>query len=346
MSAVKIRQPRQFLVPGGDGGTMTLDDMELFEHSDSSLGEWARRVLAIEREKTLDEIGADRLLPRGVIDPTVEGGILVASLVNRSGQVWQGTSWGWPEAPVDMDDTIDMDEAAVAFVARAQMEGANAVLFRDPLPLGIIGAGDGAKPAGAIDPPANSVMVAIVDAFDKNAVLELVAVAPGPRIHRRHDGQWFEDTAWVDVFKSVKPPPMVKLEEAMLASVVSQVDSATAGEPFQPFKADDRGKYMVASSAYLEELAAESDAAMIASNLALVAVAGKNLSPKDMKNTEQLRRYWLYGKGAAKIRWGTKGSWTRCYKNLVKYLGPMTPGYCTNMSQRLGGQGVATHVGD
>lgn len=343
MTTVNARKPRQFLVPGGEG-TMTLDDMELFEHAESPLGHWARRVLAVEREKTLDEIGVDRFLPRGVYDPEVEGGILVASLVNRSGQVWTGSKWDWPEAPVDMDATIDMDEAAVAFVARAQMEGANAVLFRDPLPLGVIGAG--APAAGSDAPPDNSVMVAIVDAFDKNAVLELVAVAPGPRIHRRHDGQWYEDPEWVDVFKSVKPPPMVKLEDTMLASVVSQVDSATASQPFQPFKANDRTKYMTASSAYLEELARETDAAMVASTLALVAVAGRELSPKDIKNTEQLRRYWLYGKGAAKIRWGTPGAWRRCYRNVVKYMGPMAPGYCTNLSQRLGGQGVATHVGD
>lgn len=42
----------------------------------------------------------------------------------------------------------------------------------------------------------------------------------------------------------------------------------------------------------------------------------------------KLRRYWLYGKGAAKIRWRTPGDWTRCYKQLAKYMGPRAKGYC------------------
>jgi len=45
-------------------------------------------------------------------------------------------------------------------------------------------------------------------------------------------------------------------------------------------------------------------------------------------NAEKLRRYWLYGKGAAKIRWNTPGDWTRCYHHLMKYMGPRAKGYC------------------
>src|SRR5690606_25528841 len=77
----------------------------------------------------------------------------------------------------------------------------------------------------------------------------------------------------------------------------------------------------------------------------LVAVAGRELTPKDVASTERLKRYWTIGKGAAKIRWGTPGAWRRCYRHLVKYVGPkIAPGLCTNLSQRLGGPGVATHV--
>jgi hypothetical protein len=43
---------------------------------------------------------------------------------------------------------------------------------------------------------------------------------------------------------------------------------------------------------------------------------------------ENLRRYWTVGKGGAKIRWGTKGDWTRCVRQLSKYLGPRSKGYC------------------
>lgn len=44
---------------------------------------------------------------------------------------------------------------------------------------------------------------------------------------------------------------------------------------------------------------------------------------------EKLRRYWTVGEGAAKIRWGTPGDWTRCVEHLSKYLGPRAKGYCS-----------------
>ena len=43
---------------------------------------------------------------------------------------------------------------------------------------------------------------------------------------------------------------------------------------------------------------------------------------------EKLRRYWTKGPGAAKIRWGTPGDWTRCVRHLSKYMGPRAKGYC------------------
>ncbi|MFD5027004.1 hypothetical protein [Streptomyces sp. NPDC058373] len=49
---------------------------------------------------------------------------------------------------------------------------------------------------------------------------------------------------------------------------------------------------------------------------------------------EQLRRYWSSGAGAAKIRWGTPGDWTRCNRQLSKYLGPRAKGYCQRLHKR------------
>ena len=45
-------------------------------------------------------------------------------------------------------------------------------------------------------------------------------------------------------------------------------------------------------------------------------------------NAEELRQYWTRGKGAAKIRWGTPGDWTRCVRQLSKYMGARAKGYC------------------
>lgn len=48
-------------------------------------------------------------------------------------------------------------------------------------------------------------------------------------------------------------------------------------------------------------------------------------------NTATLRRYWATGPGAAKIRWGTAGDFTRCSRQLQKYLGPRAKGYCARL---------------
>ncbi len=46
----------------------------------------------------------------------------------------------------------------------------------------------------------------------------------------------------------------------------------------------------------------------------------------------RLKRYWTTGEGGVKkIRWNTPGDWTRCERELRKYLGPRAKGYCSNL---------------
>ena len=45
-------------------------------------------------------------------------------------------------------------------------------------------------------------------------------------------------------------------------------------------------------------------------------------TPSDLKNVMKLQNYWTRGKGALKIRWGTKGDLTRAHRHLSKYVGP------------------------
>jgi len=45
-------------------------------------------------------------------------------------------------------------------------------------------------------------------------------------------------------------------------------------------------------------------------------------------NAETLRRYWSSGAGAGKIRWNSPGDWTRCTRQLAKYMGARAKGYC------------------
>lgn len=48
-------------------------------------------------------------------------------------------------------------------------------------------------------------------------------------------------------------------------------------------------------------------------------------------NAETLRQYWGSGQGAARIRWNTPGDFTRCTRQLRKYLGSRAAGYCARL---------------
>lgn len=357
MSAAQT--PRTFEVPealvaAGHSLTVDLDVLDREVEFPGEFGEWAEKVLFTENTKTLEDVcGNARLLPRGILSSVQldDDSVLITGLVNSDGRVWdkQFNVWKAPDEDVDVvNDTIILDDDEVAFVARALREGADEVWFRPFIPKAFVSAAVATPAEGdptAQEVPAGSAIVAVVDPIDEDAVLEMLAITPGPKTLRRHDGQWFEDPAWVEVLKSVKPPKIVKLDEAQVASVSTQVDRSTADQDWEPFDIDTREQYQIfTASAYLQELKNESDERALFS---LVAVAGRELTPKDRLATERLKRYWTVGKGAAKIRWGTPGSWRRCYRHLVKYVGPkVAPGYCTNLAKRLGGHGVATHVGD
>ena len=69
-------------------------------------------------------------------------------------------------------------------------------------------------------------------------------------------------------------------------------------------------------------------------NKAITAAGGAD---RNRGNAEKLRRYWTYGKGAAKIRWKTPGDWTRCYRQLAKYMGPRAKGYCALRHREMNG---------
>lgn len=362
--------PRTFEVPSalvasGYAPTVDLDTLDRAVEFPDEFGEWAERVLYQENTKILSDVCGDmRLLPRGILASYTldDESIIVSGLVDSDGRIWDRdfNAWGTPSDSIDIEnDTIILDDDEVAFVARAFREGADEVWFRPYIPKAFVSSvtaapppppdrtGRKAKsppvPPTASEVPSGSAIVAVVDPIDEDAVLEMLAITPGPRVLRRHDGQWFEDPAWVDVLKSVRPPKIVKLNEAQVASVATQVDRATDDQDWEPFEVDDREQYQIfTASAYLQDLKNETDEIALFS---LVAVAGKELSPSDIAATERLKRYWTVGKGAAKIRWMTPGSFTRCQRHLRKYLPPhMVNGYCMNLCKRLGGSGVACRI--
>jgi hypothetical protein len=44
------------------------------------------------------------------------------------------------------------------------------------------------------------------------------------------------------------------------------------------------------------------------------------VTPKGVEGARKLREYWVHGKGAVKIAWGTPGDFDRCVSHLRKYV--------------------------
>lgn len=148
------------------------------------------------------------------------------------------------------------------------------------------------------------IYMAIVSPDDPQAVMELVSLIPVSKesvatsTWKRKPGVWEKDDSILSDLKSPTPPPVVVLDDDTLKIVLEQIDSAAK-----------------TASAYITD-------SIISS---LIAAGGVD---RNRGNAEKLRRYWLYGKGAAKIRWRTAGDWTRCVRQLSKYMGPRAKGYC------------------
>ena len=312
-----------------------LDELELVAWHETDAATWSRRVLKNEQAKVLKPmLGDDPKLPEGLLAAGTDS--LVIGLT-RNGLMWGGEEW------VENDEmwgaTTELSADDVAFVARAFNEGCESVLFRPYFPLAWIPEESmtAAAPKPKSDLPPGARLVAIVDDLDKSAVLELIALAKGPTLYRRHDGKWYEDDDWLIPLRSIDPPSVVVLKDDVAEDVTKQVDEATKGMEFEP-KVVKSKKLRSSAFQEVDDVLGEIEEKVI--------LAYAVPTPQGVKGTEKLKRYWTIGEGGlVKIRWGTPGSWTRCQRHLVKYIGPKAKGYCTNLCQRMGGFGVACHVG-
>ncbi len=328
-----MKTPRTFPAPAVvGGGAYTCDELEMLSGDNSELGVWAGRTYRKERDRLLESLSALTVLPQLAIATDEYGDDCTVALKYDDRYYASG---GWLDDPTALVmeptryENCSADDAA--FAARAFNEGVEMVYFRPVMPAAWLDELATSLVAAA-DVPEGAKFAAVVDELDKTAVLDLLAVAPGPIVFRRHDGKWREDTTWLHVLKSVKPPPLVIIQPEQLESITAQVDTATAGQPFDKNAEDDESdETAVTSSAYDPIVARD---LQIGITLALRAAGNP---AKGAAGAERLRRYWLTGKGAAKIRWGTPGDWTRCVKHLSKHLGPRAKGYCQLMHGRATG---------
>jgi hypothetical protein len=182
--------------------------------------------------------------------------------------------------------------------------------------------------------------MAIVADDDPRAVMDLVAIVPAsstsnaPMTYKRDKGKWVREEKILNDFKSATPPPVIPLDSSTLNDVLLQVDESTMTA--SGIYSVDRlltvlwGPSKSIANEYAEEFikTIEKNLYFDQSFKAVFAVAAAGGLDRNRGNAEELRRYWTAGKGAAKIRWGTGGDWTRCVRNLAKYMGPRAKGYC------------------
>jgi hypothetical protein len=157
------------------------------------------------------------------------------------------------------------------------------------------------------DVPAKYLAIVSPDAPD--AVMDLVAIVPEtkttttPVLYRREGGTWVRNDQILMDLKSVTPPDVVELDDQeVLNDVLKQTDAAMQASAYLDF------------SIFWEKVVEP-----------ILAAGGFD---RNRGNAEELRKYWTRGKGALKIRWGTPGDWTRCVRQLSKYMGQRAKGYC------------------
>lgn len=244
---------------------------------------------------------------------------------------------------------IELSVDDVASVIRALQEGADGLILKSYAPIAHLDM----PLVAAMTPqetglPEGSVIVAVVDENDQAAVLELLGVAPGPVVMLREAGTWTPSDEWRTAMTGVSPPPVVTLEDPeVIESVISQVDAydpdaqRAADEAAEAAAegaelSDEEDPEPVSASVYsvLDQICRENQDAEL---LAIIAASPVRKAANKAAGAERLRQYWMKGEGALKIRWGTKGDWRRCVRQLTKYLGPRSKGYCNLLHARVTG---------
>lgn len=192
--------------------------------------------------------------------------------------------------------------------------------------------------------------LAIVDRQDTQAVLDLVAIIPaeagrGVEAYKRVGNEWVSAGDILEDLQGATPPPVVELSESDFEDVVSQIS--------QNAMTASAGYIEHALTATLTNFAISQTGELTSSQTsgAVVLFPSYSLSglPRDVNDrldaiaaaatvdgatgAARLKRYWTTGEGGVKkIRWNTPGDWTRCHRELRKYLGnERSKGYCSNL---------------
>lgn len=195
---------------------------------------------------------------------------------------------------------------------------------------------------------------AIVDEVDKDAVLDVVAIQnKGGRINvfKRSGGMWVPDTESQAKLTGPTPPTVSVLDsEDQLKDVLSQVDVydtdidedgevITASVDTGIFTETDLNTYVSKGGAFSQYVYNRAKAlnrmdlipedwrlkGALSVNPELYGEYGEVITASgfglDTTHLQKLENYWLYGKGAEKISWGSLSAIDDAYKVFSKYLG-------------------------
>ena len=340
---ITLHKPRKFpaprLVAAASpllGPTPTMEQVDFLLSSGAGTPEvrmWADRLWSGHKAETLGKLSGDDRLPWGMVqtDPTHTYDVVVG-LRSVEGDTWCG-QWGVPIVGEPMQ--LDPDEI-VAYIDAVE-SGAKGLILSAVRPQAFLGAAPAATKMAPTELPEGARIFAVVDDLDRDAIIELYAIAAGGKIWRRHAGGWYVDPGVATVLRSLKPPPTRVVPEELIASVLRQVDESTKEDEYE--ETDPKKFHASALLPAAADIHAHESEIVVERALLAASKYGRGMPAK-------LQRYWLFGEGAAKVRWGTPGAWRRCFRQLSKYMSPgKAKGACTNLSQKLGGHGVATHVG-
>ena len=259
-----------------------------------------------ERSALIQQI-MDSKTPNAYNDPSLRAFLEQSSKAPSGQTLYPNAIWYRPDLRGVKPGDV---EGAKPSSSLTPSPGKNPASWLQQKPKGFTSAAESAPKNKELTPDTSDVppiYMAIVSPDDPQAVMDLVSLIPAstdstkPMTFVRKPGKWEKNEQVLNDLNSPTPPPVVVLDDETLATVLEQVDSIEA----------------MTSSGY-----DESDMKIVS---AMIAAGGLD---RNKGNAEELRQYWLTGKGAAKIRWGTGGDWTRCVRQLSKYMGPRAKGYC------------------
>ena len=193
--------------------------------------------------------------------------------------------------------------------------------------------------------------MALVSPDDPRAVMDVVALIPAgtqstePVAFVRENRKWVKDEQVMNDLRSATPPPVVPLDAESLASVMEQTDDVQAESTTASAFTPDLVLMVLfgPNPEALQAAATRSEEELNALYAGARPPSAYNID-KNRGNAEKLRRYWVRGKGAAKIRWGEGGDWKRCVRYLSKYLGTRAKGYCQLRHKEATGMYTSTHA--